>query len=222
MLRCSNSSKECRNCKYEVQSFPPFVRCGIACIYMYGDFAAFLSPWRDFFQKLYNWLCSAIKGLQERGGLCYDEPMMKSLLMLSLVCCLVMATWAATPSEKEHLQQQTMLLHDALRGYDMMTLDVQETAEGRVRRYVLSHVQAEEMAQALIMLRSAEQGRETLTYPQYRLNLHGVEGEYFVFDLSLIVPEDEPAVNYILPVVEYERMRAVIEELEENARAGMK
>lgn len=104
----------------------------------------------------------------------------------------------------------------------MMTLDVQETAEGRVRRYVLSHVQAEEMAQALIMLRSAEQGRETLAYPQYGLKLHGVEGEYFVFDLSLIVPEDEPAVNYILPVVEYERMRAVIEELEENARAGMK
>ncbi len=43
MLRCSNSSKEWQNCKYEVQSFPPFVRCGIPYVYMYADFEGILS-----------------------------------------------------------------------------------------------------------------------------------------------------------------------------------
>ena len=163
----------------------------------------------------------ADKRIAEAGGLCYDVGAMKFFALLSVVLFSAVFAWAEG-EEKGNMQQQAELLHAALRGYGVMILEVHDTGAGQMSCYALTHEQEEEMAQALIMLQPAGEVQEKLACPQYRLKIYGYEGEQFEFDLSLIVPADEPPANYVLPVVEYERMRGVLEELEENAHAGKK
>lgn len=140
---------------------------------------------------------------------------MKSWLTLGCLvgmCCLAVAEPKAPCLSYAERQEKVAGLLQAIYDYDVMVVEVYD-ADGAIQKCtMLTHSQAEEVAQVLVPLKAALQTAEAVEYPRCVLRILTMNGERFSFELNDISLPD--GANYTLPLVEYDRLQGVLMELE--------